>query len=160
GGAAAAAGQRGRHLMEWPLGIALMMLLMFAGIPIAFAMAGVGMIGVASLIGWQPSLSLIGQTYFDGGRSYTLSIVPLFLLMGNLVVQSGIAGELHAAANAVLRHRKGGLTMAMIVACGGFSSVCGSSLATAATIARISLPAIRRYGYSDGLAASSVAAGG
>ena len=146
--------------MDWPIGVTLMMALMFAGVPIAFAMAGVGLLGVASIIGWQPALSLIGQTYFDGGRSYTLSIVPLFLLIGNLVVQSGIAGDLYTAANAWLRHRKGGLAMATIVACGGFSSVCGSSLATAATMARISLPAMRRYGYSDRLAASSVAAGG
>lgn len=146
--------------MAWPIGISLMMLLMFAGMPIAFAMAGVGLIGVVSIIGWQPALSLIGQTYFDAGRSYTLSVVPLFLLMGNFVVQSGVAQDLYTAANAWLRHRKGGLAMATIVACGGFSSVCGSSLATAATMARISLPAMRSFGYSDRLAASSVAAGG
>lgn len=146
--------------MDWPIGVALMLLLMFAGVPIAFVMAGVGLVGVASIIGWQPALLLIGQTYFDGGRSYTLSIVPLFLLMGNLIVQSGIADDIYKAANAWLRHRRGGLAMATVVACGGFSSVCGSSLATVATMARISLPAMRRYGYSDRLAASSVAAGG
>lgn len=146
--------------MDWPIGLAILLALLFAGVPIAFAMAGIGLVGVASIIGWQPALALIGQTYFDGGRSYTLSIVPLFLLMGNLVVQSGVAGDLYAAANAWLRHRKGGLAMATIIACGGFSSVCGSSLATAATMARISLPSMRRFGYSDRLAASSIAAGG
>lgn len=146
--------------MPWPVGIAALMALIFAGVPIAFAMTAVGLVGVVSIIGWHPALSMIGQVYFDSGRSYTLSVVPLFLLMGNLVVQSRIAGDLYDAANAWLRHRKGGLAMATIVACGGFSSVCGSSLATTATMARISLPAMRRYGYSDRLAASSIAAGG
>lgn len=146
--------------MAWPLGIALLMGLIFAGIPIAFAMAAVGLVGLVSIIGWSPTLSLVGQTYFDAGRSYTLSVVPLFLLMGNLVVQSGVASDLYNAANAWLRHRKGGLAMATIVACGGFSSVCGSSLATTATMTRIALPEMRRFGYSDRLAASSIASGG
>lgn len=146
--------------MAWPVGMALLMALIFAGVPIAFAMTAVGLAGVVSIIGLSPALSLIGQVYFDTGRSYTLSVVPLFLLMGNLVVQSGVASDLYDSANAWLRHRKGGLAMATIVACGGFSSVCGSSLATTATMARISLPAMRRYGYSDRLAASSIAAGG
>jgi C4-dicarboxylate transporter, DctM subunit len=146
--------------MDWPIGVALLLSLIFCGVPIAFAMAGVGLVGVASIIGWTPTLSLIGQTYFDGGRSYTLSVVPLFLLMGNLVVQSGVAAELFKAANAWLGHRKGGLAMATIVACGGFSSVCGSSLATTATMARIALPEMRRFGYSDRLASSSIASGG
>jgi tripartite ATP-independent transporter DctM subunit len=103
---------------------------------------------------------MLGQIYFDSARSYTLSVIPLFLLMGNFVVQSGIAAELYDAANAWLRHRKGGLAMATVVACGGFSSVCGSSLATTATMGRISLPAMRRYNYSDRLATASIAAGG
>ena len=146
--------------MAWPVGMALLLALIFAGVPIAFAMTAVGLIGVVSIVGWHPALAMLGQVFFDSGRSYTLSVVPLFLLMGNLVVQSGVAGDLYAAANAWLRHRKGGLAMATIVACGGFSSVCGSSLATTATMARISLPAMRKYGYSDRLAASSIAAGG
>ncbi len=146
--------------MDWPLGLALLLGLIFAGVPIAFALSGVGLLGVISIIGFDPALAMLGQIYFDSGRSYTLSVVPLFLLMGNFIVQSGIASELYDAANAWLRHRRGGLAMATIVACGGFSSVCGSSLATTATMGRISLPAMRRYGYSDGLAAASVAAGG
>ena len=146
--------------MDWPLGLAVLLGLIFAGIPIAFALSAVGLVGVISLIGVDPALAMLGQVYFDSGRSYTLSVVPLFLLMGNLVVQSGIASELYDAANAWLRHRKGGLAMATIVACGGFASVCGSSLATTATMGRIALPAMKRYGYSDSLAAASVAAGG
>ncbi|KZL10824.1 TRAP transporter large permease [Pseudovibrio ascidiaceicola] len=146
--------------MEWYLGLAILMALIFVGVPIAFAMAAVGFFGVASIIGLPPAFHLVGQVYFDSGRSYTLSVVPLFLLMGNLIVQSGIASDMYTAANAWLRHRKGGLAMATIVACGGFSSVCGSSLATTATMARVSLPAMRRFGYSDRLATSSIAAGG
>ena len=146
--------------MDWPIGLAILLALIFAGVPIAFALSLVGLIGVASIIGIDPALAMLGQIYFDSGRSYTLSVVPLFLLMGNFIVQSGIASELYDAANAWLRHRRGGLAMATIVACGGFSSVCGSSLATTATMGRISLPAMRRYGYSDRLAAASVAAGG
>ena len=87
-------------------------------------------------------------------------MLPLFLMMGNFVMQAGIAEDLYRSAHAWLRHRRGGLAMATVVACGGFSSVCGSSLATAATMARIALPSMRRYGYPDGLATASIAAGG
>lgn len=146
--------------MDWPIGVALLFTLLFAGIPIAFAMTAVSFFGIWSLIGVGPALAMIGQVYFDSGRSYSLSVVPLFLLMGNLIVQSGVADEIYGAANAWLRHRRGGLAMATIVACGGFGSVCGSSLATTATMGRISLPAMRRYGYSDRLATGSIAAGG
>ena len=146
--------------MDWPIGMLLLLALLFAGIPIAFALTFVGLVGVISIIGLDPALAMLGQVYFDSGRSYTLSVVPLFLLMGNFIVQSGIASEMYDAANAWLRHRKGGLAMATVVACGGFGSVCGSSLATTATMGRIALPAMRRYGYSDRLATGSIAAGG
>lgn len=146
--------------MDWPLGMLLLAGLMLLGIPIGFAMMAVGVLGVATVIGLEPSLSLLGQTYFDNSRNYSLSVLPLFLVMGNFVVQSGIAEDLYKAANAWLRHWRGGLAMATVVACGGFSSVCGSSLATAATMTRISLPSMRRYGYPDGLATASIAAGG
>lgn len=146
--------------MDWPIGTAILFALLFSGIPIGYCLTLVGFVGVASIIGIDPALAMIGQVYADAGRSYTLSVVPLFLLMGNMIVQSGIADEIYDAANAWLRHRKGGLAMATIVACGGFGSVCGSSLATAATMGRIALPAMRRHGYSDSLATGSVAAGG
>ena len=146
--------------MDWPIGTAILFALLFSGIPIGYCLTLVGFVGVASIIGLDPALAMIGQVYSDAGRSYTLSVVPLFLLMGNMIVQSGIADEIYDAANAWLRHRKGGLAMATIVACGGFGSVCGSSLATAATMGRIALPAMRRHGYSDALATGSIAAGG
>jgi len=146
--------------MEWVVGIAAVLALIALGVPIAFAMAAAGMAGVAYIIGVAPMLSMLGQVYFDNGMSYTLSVMPLFVLMGNFVVQAGLADELYATSNAWLRHRRGGLAMATVVACGGFSSVCGSSLATAATMARVAMGPMRRYGYSDQLAAGSIAAGG
>ncbi|ORE95639.1 TRAP dicarboxylate transporter subunit DctM [Stappia sp. 22II-S9-Z10] len=146
--------------MDWPYGMAILVALMMMGVPIAFAMMAVGVGGVASIIGIGPALSLLGQTYFDNARNYSLSVLPLFLMMGNFVMQSGIAGDLYTAAHAWLRHRRGGLAMATIVACGGFSSVCGSSLATAATMSKIALPSMRRFGYPDSLSTASIAAGG
>ncbi|MDA4848570.1 TRAP transporter large permease [Hoeflea poritis] len=146
--------------MSWLLGLGLLFLLIFAGVPIAVAMGLVGLIGTASILGIEPALFLIGGVYFDSGRNYTLSVVPLFILMGNLIIMSGIATELYASAHAWMRHKRGGLAMATIVAAGGFASVCGSSLATTATLAKISLPEMRKYGYSNRLAGASVAAGG
>jgi tripartite ATP-independent transporter DctM subunit len=92
--------------------------------------------------------------------SYTLSIVPLFILMGNLVTKAGLSAELYRVSYAFLGHRRGGLAMATVLACGGFGAVCGSSLATAATMAKVAMPSMRKYGYSDALAAGSIAAGG
>lgn len=146
--------------MDWPIGLVILFILLFAGIPISFALIIVGVLGVTAIIGFDPAMAMLGQVFFDTARSYTLSVVPLFLLMGNFIVQSGVADEIYDAAYAWLRHRKGGLAMATIAACGGFSSVCGSSLATAATMGRIALPAMRRHGYSDSLATGSIAAGG
>ncbi|WP_428925711.1 TRAP transporter large permease [Marinibacterium sp. SX1] len=145
---------------HWPVGIAIVGVLLLLGVPISFALAGVGMVGVAAIIGWTPALSLLGSTFFDNGRDYSLSVLPLFLMMGNFVVQSGIATELYNSAYAWLRHRKGGLATATVIACGAFSSVCGSSMATAATMTRIALPSMRRFGYPDQLSTASIAAGG
>ena len=145
---------------SWPVGMAILGVLLFVGVPISMALAGVGLVGVASIIGWTPALSLLGSAFFDNGRDYSLSVLPLFLMMGNFVAQSGIAEELYKSAYAWLRHRKGGLATATVIACGAFSSVCGSSMATAATMTRIALPSMRRYGYPDRLSTASIAAGG
>lgn len=147
-------------MAHWEIGTAVLFTLMLLGVPIAFALALVGTIGTVAIIGWNPSLSLLGSTYFDNSRSYSLSILPLFLMMGNFVVQSGIARDLYTAAYAWLRHRRGGLAMATVVACGGFSSVCGSSLATASTMSKIAMPNMRKFGYPDSLSTASIAAGG
>ncbi|RVU33917.1 TRAP transporter large permease [Hwanghaeella grinnelliae] len=147
-------------MLDWILGVACTLGLIALGVPITFAMTIVGFLGVVAVIGLAPAMSMLGQVFYDNGMSYTLSVMPLFVLMGNFVVRAGLADELYAASNAWLRHYRGGLPMATVVACGGFSSVCGSSLATSATMARVSMPSMRRYGYADGLAAGSIAAGG
>ena len=147
-------------MFVWILGLILVIVLITLGLPIAFSMATIGFLGLVFIIGIEPSLAMIGQIFFDNGMNYTLSILPLFLLMGNFVVKAGLADDLYSAANAWLRHKKGGLAMATIIACGGFSSVCGSSLATAATMAKIALPSMKKFGYPDSLATGAIAAGG
>jgi tripartite ATP-independent transporter DctM subunit len=147
-------------MIVWILGVGAFLVLIALGVPIAFAMTLVALVGLFGLIGPWPTLAMLGQVFHDNGMSYTLSVMPLFVLMGNFVLKAGLADDMYAAANAWLRQYRGGLAMATIVACGGFASVCGSSLATAATMARVSMPSMRRYGYSDALATGSIAAGG
>ncbi len=142
------------------IGFAALLVLVFLRMPIAFAMGLVGFAGFGFLTGWKPSLSMVGTLVSETALSYGLSVVPLFILMGNLVSRAGLSGELYAASHAFLGDRRGGLSMATIVACGGFSAICGSSLATAATMSKVAMPPMRRYGYSDSLASASIAAGG
>ncbi|KEA63638.1 TRAP dicarboxylate transporter, DctM subunit, unknown substrate 3 [Marinobacterium lacunae] len=148
----------------------LLLLILVVRMPIAFAMGLVGFFGFAALQGlefsnlfdfrWTSVLSMASYRVIDTVQEYSLSVIPLFILMGNLVTRSGLSQELYHVSNAFLGHRKGGLSMATVVACGGFSAICGSSLATSATMARVAMPPMRKYGYSDGLAAASIAAGG
>ena len=147
-------------MADWLLGLGALLALILAGVPIAFAMLTVGLGGVALLLGWNPALAMLSQLALDTGMSYTLSVVPLFILMGNLVNRAGLSDDLYRASYAWLGHYRGGLALATSVACAGFSAVCGSSLATAATMARVALPPMRRYGYADSLACGVVAAGG
>jgi tripartite ATP-independent transporter DctM subunit len=105
-------------------------------------------------------MSSASRLVIDAGQSYGLSVVPLFILMGLMVERGGMAKELYRAAFSFLGHRRGGLAMSTICACGMFSAICGSSLATAATMSKVAMPEMRRYKYSDGLATASIAAGG
>ncbi len=139
---------------------AAMLALIFMRLPIAFAMILVGFVGFGMLIGWMPAFKLVGQVAYDTGLNYELSVLPLFILMGHFVSKAGFSDELYAASNAFLRHRKGGLAMATVVAAGGFSAISGSSLATAATMSKVAMGPMKKYGYSDSLAGASVAAGG
>ncbi|GAB4182689.1 MAG: TRAP transporter large permease [Rhodocyclaceae bacterium] len=141
-------------------GFALMLALTFLRLPIAFAMGLVGCLGFAWMVNAQAALAMVASVTFETGMNYTLSIVPLFILMGNLVTRAGLSEELYDASYAFLGHRRGGLAMATVVACGGFASICGSSIATAATMAKVAMPPMRRFGYKDSLAAGSIAAGG
>ncbi|TSA13059.1 MAG: TRAP transporter large permease [Betaproteobacteria bacterium] len=131
-----------------------------AGVPMAFAMFAIGVVGFALFKDWNAAFYMAGQISYETAQNYGLSVVPMFVLMGNLINHSGLSKELYAAANAFLGHRRGGLAMATIAACGGFAAVCGSSVATAATLGKVAIPEMRRFGYADSLAAGSVAAGG
>jgi C4-dicarboxylate transporter DctM subunit len=134
--------------------------LLFFGVPLAFALGVVGLVAFALAIGANAASAMVAQVAWDTLSSYSLSVLPLFILMGNLVNHSGLSRDLYDASNAFVGHRRGGLAMATILASGGFAAVCGSSIATAATISTVALPSMRRYGYSPALSAGSVAAGG
>ena len=97
---------------------------------------------------------------YETGRNYTLSVVPLFILMGNLVTRAGMSQELFRAANTCIGHLRGGLAMATVCACAGFGAICGSSIATAATMAKVAYPAMKELGYSDRLSTGAIAGGG
>ena len=150
------------------IGFALVLVLVLMRMPIVFAMGLVGTFGFAyersgSLFdawGLNAALSMVGRQIIDTAQSYGLSVVPLFILMGLFVNKGGMARELYAVSNAFLGHMRGGIAMATVAACGGFSAICGSSLATAATMSKVAMPQMRHYGYSDGLSTASIAAGG
>jgi C4-dicarboxylate transporter DctM subunit len=142
------------------LGFLAIFVLAFLRIPLAVAMAIVGIVGLGLMRGWTAVFSGTSQTIFETGFQYVLSVIPLFVLMGNFVARAGMARELFAAANAFVGHKRGGLAMASIIASGGFGAICGSSIATAATMARVAYPEMKRHGYKDGLSAGSISAGG
>jgi C4-dicarboxylate transporter, DctM subunit len=142
------------------IGFGLAFGLIFLRVPIAIALGIVGFGGFWLINGQTPALSMIAITTTDSTMSYSLAVVPLFVLMGNLVAGAGISAELYRAAQVFIGHRRGGLAIATIVSCGGFAAVCGSSIATAVTMGKVSIPSMRSYGYSDSLSTATVAAGG
>jgi C4-dicarboxylate transporter, DctM subunit len=147
-------------MIETLVAFAALLALAFARMPIAFAMLVVGATGFALTRGWHAAFDQVAQTTFGAGIDYELSVVPLFILMGNFVARAGMSRELFRAAYAFIGHWKGGLAMSTIVACAGFGSICGSSIATAATMSRVAYPQMKALGYSDKLASASIAAGG
>jgi tripartite ATP-independent transporter DctM subunit len=142
------------------VGFIVLFVLLFLEVPIAYGMMVIGVAGFAWLVGLEPALNLAGTVAAETVLNYNLSVLPLFVLMGNFVARSGISSDLYDTSNAFVGHFRGGLAMATIGACGGFSAVCGSSLATAATMSKVAMPSMRRYGYDDSLATASIAAGG
>lgn len=147
-------------MIETLAGFAIFLALALIRVPMAFAMGIVGFGGVAYMLSFNAASSMIGQITYETGMSYTLSVIPLFILMGNFVVRARLSDEIYHAAYCFLGHRRGGLAMSTIVASAGFGAICGSSIATAATFSKVSYPSMRRYGYADALAAGSIAAGG
>ncbi|MDM7944444.1 MAG: TRAP transporter large permease [Hydrogenophaga sp.] len=147
-------------MIEAFLGFLAVFFMAFLRIPLAVAMAIAGMVGMGLMRGWTPAFASTSQVIFETGFHYVLSVIPLFVLMGNLVARAGMARELFTAANSFVGHRKGGLAMASIIASGGFGSICGSSIATAATMTRVAYPEMKGHGYKDTLATGAIAAGG
>src|SRR2546422_5156762 len=139
-----------------------MMLLCCLRVPISFAMAIVGFVGYAYMRDWNWAVAsaTVQTKLYEPGRNYTLSVVPLFILMGNFVTRAGMSQELFRAAYAFIGHLRGGLAMATVWASAGFGGICGSSIATAATFAKVAYPSMKKFGYSDRLGARGVAGGG
>jgi len=142
------------------VGLAAFLALAFMRVPMAFAMGIVGFAGFAYKVNFSAAASMLAQVTYETGMNYTLSVIPLFILMGNFVVRARISQELYHAAYTFLSDRRGGLAMSTIVACAGFGAICGSSIATAATFSKVSYPSMRKYGYSDALATGAISSGG
>ena len=139
----------------------VLLALIFLRLPIGLAMLLVGFAGTWLVTGSSlPILAQLKSLTYDTFSSYSLSIVPLFLLMGQFATRGGLSQALFKAAETWLGHRRGGVAMAAVGACAGFGAICGSSLATAATMSRVALPELRRYGYSGGFSTATLAAGG
>jgi C4-dicarboxylate transporter, DctM subunit len=141
-------------------GIGLLLVLFLLRMPVAFAMAFVGFAGFAYLNGTGPALNLLAQDLYDSFSSYPLSVIPMFILMGSFAYASGISQRLYSTAYTWVGQFRGGLTIATVLACSGFAAICGSTAATAATMGRIALPEMRKYGYDNALATGTVAAAG
>jgi len=141
-------------------GIALMIFLFLLRVPIAFAMAIVGLVGFAYLSDAESALSLLAQDVYGALSNYPLSVIPMFILMGSFAFASGISQRLYSTSYTWVGHFRGGLTIATVLACSGFSAICGSTAATAATMGKIALPEMKKYGYDDVLATGTVASAG
>ena len=138
----------------------IMLVLMAIRIPIAVTMFAAGAIGYVMQTGWSPFANFLNTAAFARFASYDLSVIPLFILMGNFATQGGISKALFDFAAGVMGRFKGGLAMASVLACAAFGAICGSSVATAATITRVALPELQRHGYSGRLSTGTLAASG
>ncbi|MCD6270086.1 MAG: TRAP transporter large permease [Deltaproteobacteria bacterium] len=142
------------------IGLAILIVFLFARIPVGFAMAIVGFVGFVQLVNLDAALSLLARDIFSTFSSYGLTVIPLFIFMGQVSFHAGISRRLYDTAYAFIGHRPGGLAMATVGACTAFGAICGSSPATAATMATVALPEMKRYNYSMELGAGAVASGG
>src|SRR6202000_1183701 len=124
------------------------------------AMGLVGVSGFGYLVGFTPALKLVGQTSMRTVTDYTFRVIPMFLLMGTFVSNSGMSRELFRAANGFVGHLRGGLGIATVAACGGFAAISGSSVATAATFSAVAYPEMRRFGYPQSFSTGVIAVGG
>ena len=142
------------------VGMVALLALLFLRMPIGIAMALVGAVGIAALNSVDAALHTLGSFPYSHAAVQALSVIPLFVLMGNFAMVSGMSSDLFTAAHAWIGHRRGGLASATILACAGFAALSGSSVASAITMGRVTLPEMRRYNYDPRLATGVVAAGG
>jgi C4-dicarboxylate transporter DctM subunit len=142
------------------IGIAVLIVLLFSKMPIGVGMAIVGFVGFGAVVTFQPALGVLKTVPYTTFSEQSLSVIPLFLLMGAFAFHSGMSEDLFDVVYKWLGHFRGGVAMATIVACACFAAISGSSLATAATLGAIALPEMKKYNYDDGLATGAVAAGG
>ena len=142
------------------LGFVALFALMLLRVPVGMAMGLVGVSGFAYLVNGTAALKLVGHTSMRTVTDYTFGVIPMFLLMGTFVSNSGMSRELFRAANGFVGHLRGGLGFATVAACGGFAAICGSSVATAATFSAVAYPEMRRFGYPQSFATGVIAAGG
>src|SRR6516162_5644840 len=142
------------------IGFVSLFILMLLRVPVGMAMGLVGVSGFSYLVGGTPALKLVGQTSMRTVTDYTFGVIPMFLLMGTFVSNSGMSRELFRAANGFVGHLRGGLGIATVAACGGFAAISGSSVATAATFSAVAYPEMRRFGYPQSFATGVIAAGG
>jgi tripartite ATP-independent transporter DctM subunit len=142
------------------LGVALLLVLIFLRVPIAVALALSGILGYAAIDGWSPALRMFGLVPYQLASAYSLSVIPLFILMGAVAARGNMATELFQACNAVFSGIRGALANATIGACALFGTICGSSIATAATFSKVAIPEMRRHSYDPAFAAGAVASAG
>jgi C4-dicarboxylate transporter, DctM subunit len=142
------------------LGFVSLFSLMLLRVPVGMAMGLVGVTGFSYLVGAGPALKLVGATSMRTVTDYTFGVIPMFLLMGTFVSNSGMSRQLFSAANGFVGHLRGGLGFATVAACGGFAAICGSSVATAATFSAVAYPEMRRFNYPQSFATGVIAVGG
>jgi tripartite ATP-independent transporter DctM subunit len=142
------------------IGIIVLVLLLYSKMPVGFAMGFLGLMGFSYVVNFEAGFSLLVRDVWDVFSSYNLTVIPLFVFMGQIAFHAGISRRLYDSAYVLFGHRRGGLAMTTVGACAGFSAICGSTNATAATMATVTLPEMKRYGYDMSLATGTVAAAG
>lgn len=142
------------------IGLAILIIVLFSRMPVGFVMALIGVLGFSYVVSWEAGLRIMAKDFFGIFGSYSLTVVPLFILMGQVTFHAGISSRLFDTAYKFVGHLPGGLAMATVAACAGFAAVCGSTNAAAATMATVAMPEMKRYKYGDVLSTGTVAAGG
>ena len=137
----------------------LMFILFFLGMPVGFAMAIVGFGGFCYVVSLKAGLNMVGAVFWTTFSQYGLTVIPLFIFMGQIAYYSGVNEKLYTAAYRWVGHIRGGMAMATVLACSAFSAICGSNAATAATMSTVALPEMRKYRYNPMLSTGAVACG-